>query len=232
MVDIANSGSACRECSSKSDAVRILNEKDLKFLETGCKDVHLKAGEKLFMEGLPYAHVIFLKAGFVKVHMIGPTGKDQILKIAKPGAFIGIQTILGGDINHYSATTLTKVSACFLKVDIFKELIVRSGKFASEILKYICTEELNYYRRFVDQQQKQMNGRLADAFLYLSDDIFLSRNFQMPFSNIDLAALIGSTREGVSRILAGFKIEGVIQMKDRDVQIMDYKKLKKISEKG
>ncbi|RLD33275.1 MAG: hypothetical protein DRI73_05750 [Bacteroidetes bacterium] len=232
MVDIANSGSACRECSSKSDAVRILNEKDLKFLETGCKDVHLKAGEKLFMEGLPYAHVIFLKAGFVKVHMIGPTGKDQILKIAKPGAFIGIQTILGGDINHYSATTLTEVSACFLKVDIFKELIVRSGKFASEILKYICTEELNYYRRFVDQQQKQMNGRLADAFLYLSDDIFLSRNFQMPFSNIDLAALIGSTREGVSRILAGFKIEGVIQMKDRDVQIMDYKKLKKISKKG
>jgi CRP/FNR family transcriptional regulator len=224
--------SGCQECRLKSKAVMALDENELLFLEKGCRNVSLKTGEALFREGLPYSHIIFLKKGFVKVHMIGPTGKDQILKITKPGAYIGIQTILGGEINHYSATTLTNVSTCFIKVEIFKELIKLSGKFSFEILKYICEEELNYYRRFVDQQQKQMNGRLADALLYLCDDIFLSRQFTMPFSNTDLAALIGSTREGVNRTLSNFKSHGIIRIRNKEIEIIDYDKLKNISEKG
>lgn len=232
MTDFSQISKSCQECRLKSKAVMVLDDEELQFLEKGCSNISLKAGETLFREGLPYSHIIFLKEGYVKVHMIGPTGKDQILKIAKPGAYIGIQTILGGKINHYSATSLTKVSACYIKVEIFKELILLSGKFSSEILKYICEEELNYFRRFVDQQQKQMNGRLADALLYLCDDIFLSRQFKMPFSNTDLAALIGSTREGVSRTLSNFKSLGIIRISGKEVDIIDYDKLKKISEKG
>ncbi len=232
MTGFSEISSSCQECRLKSNAVMALDEDELMFLEKGCRNVSLKTGESLFREGLPYSHIIFLKEGFVKIHMMGPTGKDQILKIAKPGAYIGIQTILGGDFNHYSATSLTDVSTCFIKVEIFKELILLSGKFSSEILKYICEEELNYYHRFVDQQQKQMNGRLADALLYLCDDIFLSRQFIMPFSNNDLAALIGSTREGVSRTLSNFKSHGIIRIQNKEVNIVDYEKLKRISEKG
>lgn len=232
MIQVFKDGTKCHECRLKSKAVKELGDEDLKMLEKGCLDVHLNAGEKIFSEGLPHSYVFFLREGFAKIHMVGPNGRDQILKIARPGAYIGIQTILGGKINHYSATALKDIQACYINVGIFKDLIRSSGAFASEILAYVCEEELNYYHRIVDQQQKQINGRLADAILYFSDEIFLSHEFTVPFTHIDLAALIGTTRESVTRALKDFKEGNIVKVSGRDFQIINYTLLKKISESG
>ncbi len=232
MIQVFKDGTKCQECRLKSKAVKELSDEELKMLEKGCLDVHLNAGEKIFSEGLPHSYVVFLKEGFAKVHMVGPNGRDQILKIARPGAYMGIQTILGGKINHYSATALKDIQACYINVGIFKDLIKTSGTFASEILAYVCEEELSYYHRIVDQQQKQINGRLADAILYFSDEIFLSHEFTVPFSHLDLAALIGTTRESVTRALKDFKEGNIVRVSGRDLEIINYALLKKISESG
>ncbi len=220
MIQVNKDGSKCHECKLKSKAVQMLSEEDLEILEKGCLDVHLKRGEKIFTEGLPHSHVVYLKQGFVKIHKLGPNGRDQILKISKPNSYLGIQTILGGKINHYSATTLGDIRACYINVGVFKELIHKSGPFASEILNYVCAEELNYYRRFVDQQQKQINGRLADAILYFTDEIFIEKSFELPFSHTDLAALIGTTRESVTRALKDFKEGKILEVKGKSFRIL------------
>ncbi len=232
MIQVFKDRTNCHECKLKSKAAMELNDLELKLLEKGCLDVHLNAGEKIFSEGLPHSYVVFLKEGFAKIHMIGPNGRDQILKIARSGAYMGIQTILGGKINHYSATALKDIRACYINVSIFKELIKTSGTFASEILAYVCEEELHYFHRIVDQQQKQINGRLADAILYLSDEIFLSHKFTVPLSHVDLAALIGTTRESVTRALKNFKDGNILKVSGRDFEISNYAMLKKISESG
>lgn len=232
MIQVNKDGSKCQECKLKSKAVQALTKDELDILEKGCLDVHLNGGEKIFTEGLPHSHVVYLKAGFAKIHMIGPNGRDQILKIARPGAFMGIQTILGGKINHYSATALQDIRACYINVGIFKELIKKSGEFASEILTYICHEELIYYRRFVDQQQKQINGRLADAIIYFADEIFEKQNFTMPFAHMDLATLIGTTRESVTRALKDFKEGKIVKVTGREFSIINFEMLRKISESG
>ena len=115
---------------------------------------------------------------------------------------------------------------------MFKELINKSGPFATKILNSVCSEELNYYRRFVGQQQKQINGRLADAILYFADEIFVSKNFELPFSHSDLSGLIGTTRESVTRGLKDFKDGNILEVKARNFRILNYSLLKKISERG
>lgn len=232
MIQVFKDGTRCQGCKLKSKAAMELNEKELEMLEKGCLDVHLNAGEKIFSEGLPHSYVVYLKEGFAKIHMIGPTGRDQILKIARPGAYMGIQTILGGKINHYSATALKDIRACYINVGIFKDLIKESGSFASEILTYVCEEELNYFHRIVDTQQKQINGRLADALLYFADEIFLEQEFTVPFSHMDLAALVCTTRESVTRALKDFKDGKIVKVSGRDFEITNYAMLKKISESG
>jgi len=232
MTKVNKRSSRCANCELKSQAVQTLSNKEMSMLEQGCMDISLVQGEKIFIEGMPHAYVVYLREGCAKIHMIGPRGSDQILKIARPGAFVGIQTLLGGDVNDYSATTLEDVKACYIKVEVFKELIKINGEFTREILAYVCREELNYYRRFVDQQQKQINGRLADAILYLSEDIYRKDSFQLPFSHSDLAALIGSTRESVTRALKTFREGKIVEITGRDFRVLKPVMLKKISKSG
>jgi CRP/FNR family transcriptional regulator len=164
--------------------------------------------------------------------MTGSGNKDQILKIAKPGAYIGLQTILGDKVNHYSATAINDCLACFMNIRIFKELIKKNSLFAYELIIYICKEELNYFHRFVDQNQKQLNGRVADAMIMFSSEIFESLDFELPFTKSDLAALVGSTRESVTRILKEFNDSNIMNMKGRKIQILDEERLKRISLAG
>ena len=70
-------------------------------------------------------------------------------------------------------------------------------------------EELVYYKRFVDQFQKQLNGRLADALIFLAEEIFQTSEFVLPFTKYDMAALVGSTRESVTRAIKSFKDTGI-----------------------
>lgn len=222
----------CSDCKLKSKAACTLNISELSHLEFGCVQGQLSKGAQLFNEGMIPNQVIYLKDGFVKIHKYGVKKKDQILKIAKPGSYLGLQTIFGDRINHYSATTITEVNACFINIGVFKDLIQSNSSFAYELIVFICQEELVYYKRFVDQFQKQLNGRLADALIFLSEEIFKTSEFVLPFTKYDMAALVGSTRESVTRAIKSFRDSGIIELHDKLIKIVEMKKLKNISKTG
>ena len=119
-MDVLTYGNKCRDCQIKSKAVSTLAFKELDLLEKSCLEVSLKKGEKVLVEGMPPSHIVYLREGYAKVHMKGSGQRDQILKIARPGAYIGLQTILGDRVNHYSATTIQDSKACFIDIHIFK----------------------------------------------------------------------------------------------------------------
>lgn len=227
-----NDNPKCINCKLKSRAASTLNACELAHLEGGCVEGKLNKGVRLFSEGMIPNHVIYLKEGFVKIHKHGIREKDQILKIAKPGAYLGLQTIFGDRVNQYSATTINDVLTCFIDINVFKELIQSNSSFAYELIVFICQEELIYYQRFVDQFQKQLNGRLADALIFLSEEIFKSDEFILPFTKYDLAALIGSTRESVTRTIKAFKDTDVIEIEDKRIKLINREKLQTISRTG
>ena len=222
----------CTDCKLKSKAASTLNTGELSHLEFGCVEGQLSKGAQLFNEGMIPNQVIYLKEGFVKIHKYGVKKKDQILKIAKPGAYLGIQTIFGDRINHYSATAITDVQACFIDIGIFKDLIHSNSNFAYELIVFICQEELVYYKRFVDQFQKQLNGRLADALLFLSEEIFKTDEFVLPFTKYDLGALVGATRESITRAIKSFRDTSIIEIEGKQMKITNIEKLRNISRTG
>lgn len=216
----------------KSKAVSILDPGQLEMLQSHCLEATLSKGETVFREGARPEKIVFLREGFAKLHKKGIRGRDQILKIARPGSYIGLQSVLGGNPGHYSASALTVISTCLIDIDVFKELILKNGGFATEILNFISNEELGYFQRFIDLNQKQLPGRLADALICLSDEIFHSTRFELPFTKNDLAALIGSTRESVTRTLKDFNDDGILEVSGRNIRILNVEKLHKISRTG
>lgn len=222
----------CPYCSFKSRAVETLTDEELTLMTENCAEVVCKPGEHIIKEGTLSSHIAYLKCGLAKIHMTGPNGDDQILKIASQGSYIGIQTILTDKIHRYSASALKECIVCYININLFKELIKRNSQFAFEMIIYLCTDELTYFERFVNLSQKNVNGRLADALLYFSQTINKSEEFTLPLSRNDLAALIGARRESVARSLKEFSNTGVIKTNGKQIQIINNEILKKISEKG
>ena len=232
MFQISKNKKHCKNCELISKAAKLLNTKELNAFSKEMSDVTLNKGDKIFVEGLPHSHVIYIREGFVKVHKTGPSGRDQILKFARPGAFVGIQCLFGADVNKFSATALNNVKACFINGNVFKSMVHQNAEFATEIVTSLCRDELSYFERFVDLQQKNNSGKLADAILYFSDKVFKSDSFTLPLTIVDLAALSSATRESITRSLKDFKNSGIIEMNNRDIKILNKQILIKISENG
>lgn len=222
----------CPYCSFKSRAVETLTDEELTLMTENCAEVKCKPGEHIIKEGTLSSHIAYLKSGLAKIHMTGPRGDDQILKIASQGAYIGIQTILTDKIHRYSASALKESMVCYINIDLFKELLKRNSQFAFEMIIYLCTDEISYFERFVNLSQKNVNGRLADALLYFSQTINKSNEFTLPLSRNDLAALIGARRESIARSLKDFSDGGIIKTNGKHVQIKNKNILEKISDKG
>lgn len=222
----------CKNCAIKSRAVETLNDSELDFLNSNCAEVLLKNGESIIYEGKLSSHIAYIKSGLAKIHMTGPSGRDQILKIVPPGSYIGLQTILSQKIHRYSASALMESRICYIDNHSFKELLTRNPKFSYEIIIYLCQDELSYFERFVNLSQKQVSGRLADAILFFADEIYKSHEFDFILTRSDLAAWIGVTRESATRALKELSDIGVIKSNGKSIDILNYDRLLKISQKG
>lgn len=226
---ITASSLKCIECNLKSRIVQNLTDDELSHMAEHCIIRKVSAHEKIMSEGLPATHILYLRKGLAKVHKTGPYGKDQILKIADQGSFLGLQNIIHPTLHHYSVTTLKPSEICFLAISVFKDFVQYNGDFAMELVDYISQEESNHFERFINLQQKQINGRLADALLTFSDQIFKSQQFTLPLTKQELAELTGSTRESITRCLKTFRESNLIRTNKNTYEIIDKKRLENIA---
>lgn len=223
----------CKTCIIRSKAANTLNIKELTFLMESCAETTFNSKESIIKEGILSSHVAYLKSGMAMVSKKGVKGIDQILKIVKPGNYIGLQTVLFEKVNQFSVTALEKCVVCFIDHLSFKELISRSTPFANELLIFLCREELTYFDRFVNIHQKQINGRLADVILFFSEEIYENALiFNMPLSRSDMAAFICTTRESVTRAIKDLVDGETIRVSGKKFEILDLKRLQKISQSG
>jgi CRP/FNR family transcriptional regulator len=221
----------CTDCKVKSAAARFLTDEQVVELGSHCVEVHFEPGEVIFKQDALSSNIIYLKEGLAKLSMKGPT-KEQILKIVRAPAYLGIPTTVGDKVNHYSAIAVNKVSACFIDLDTFRMMVFDNGHFAWEIILTLCRFELQQFHRCINLTQKQLNGKLAGTLLDLAKNIYQSNAFRLDLSRNDLAEMLGTSRESVSRLLNEFADEGLIRLSGKEISILDEEKLRDISRKG
>ncbi len=225
MIDI------CEICDKKSTATGKLDHKELERLGHSCNQVVFQKNDRIIVQDAMSYNIVFIKEGLVKVHAKGPE-KEQILRIVKGPSYLGIPTTIGAKTNQYSATAVCETSVCYITFDIFKEFINQNGQFAYEVLVELCRNELYFYKRFINHQQKQSSGKIAEALLYFSNEIFDQEEFTIPLSRNELADLTCSSRETVSRVFSDFVNNKIIKLNKNKIVILNKKQLEFISTKG
>ena len=187
-------------------------------------ELSFKKGELLDKQGKFVTHIIFIREGFVKLYLENDAG-ITILGIAQPGSFIGLQALYGESVIPFSAEAITDTEVCMKDINVFRELILENPGFAREIIEVLNVDLIQAYRRMSSVTTKHINCRFAELLLFISNVIYQSNPFHLSLSNKDIADLISTSPESVSRLIADFNKQGFISSKGRTFEIMDIHKL-------
>ncbi len=227
------STNSCVNCTLKSKPVSVLDDNELTTLGKGCSMIQYDKGELILKEGGPVQHIIYLREGFVKLVKKGAGGKDFILSVSTKGAYLGLQNLdKETKSNYYSAVALTKSEVCFIDRNHFTDLLKSNGDFAVKVLSTVFKDEMNYFDRLVKNVQHQLPGRLANTISYLAHEVYGQNPFALNLTQTEIAALIGTSRESISRILKEFQDLEIIDLKKNVLTILNEERLEEIKNKG
>ncbi len=222
---------SCSNCLLKSEATKNLDAPELNILGESCVEASFKKGDTIFKQNALSSNIIYLQSGLVKLTMEGPQ-RSQILRLKQAPCYLGLPTTIGDKINNYSAVALEPVTACFIDINTFRNLLKINSDFSYEIIIGLCKNELDQFHRCVKLVQNQIYGRLAGNLLYFADEIYKSEEFNLPLSRNELADLVCTSRETVSRLISNLSQENIISISGKRVKILNREMLKKISQNG
>jgi len=221
----------CKYCPFKTTATSMICDCSLEELTNNHLELKLKKGDSIIKQGTYSTNVIFLRTGLAKIHLAGPY-TEQIVKMVNAPSYLGLPTTFGSKINQYSVTAVSDVEVCFIDLEVFEKILFDNREFSHEIIQEFCRNELESFRRCANRTQKLIRGNMADALLEFADKIFKSDKFILPLSQAELANLIDTSRESVSRVLTEFDKDGIIKLTGKQIEIINKKSLKLISQNG
>jgi len=195
-------------------------------------ELSFKKGEIICKQGSLAPHVILLTKGLVKAYIEGGNS-NLVLKIISGGKFIALSSAMeGNSVFNYSAQAYVDSTVMFIDINVFREILKVNPRFATEIFNVQSGNARQIYGRFFCLTQKHSYGRLADLLLCLADSVFYKTVFELELTRKELAELSGLSQESVVRILKNFKNENLIWTNGKQIGIIDYEKLQRISQKG
>lgn len=212
-----------------------ISPKEKEILASNYTVADYKKGEIIFQEGeRPYG-LMFLLYGKVKVYKNGVGGREQILRMVKPYAFMGYRSVFTDSSYSAHAVAIEDVSVWIFEKDSFMKIIRKNPDVTLRFVK-MMSEELKFSNdRTVSLTQKHIRGRLAESLIVLKDTYGFEsdgRTMNVYLSREDIANLSNMTTSNAIRTLSTFASEEVIALEGRKIKILDTSRLERISDLG
>ncbi len=221
----------CLFCKNKSACFVQLSTGELELADNNRLEVRYKKGEMISKQGSFATHITFLKSGLVKVYLEGKN-KNHILSLTPRGQMIGLPSLFGDPIFHYSVVAIEDSTICHIDINVFRKFINENARFSAELIRTINDSTIQNYERFLSVTQKNIPGRFADVLLYLSDIIYSDDKFSISFSRKDLADFSSMSIESLSRVIKDFNDDKIIAVNGKNIEILDKSRLFEISQRG
>ncbi len=194
--------------------------------------VSYKRRATIFSEGDQGNGFYLVKEGKVKIFMISPDGKEQILHIFGPGEPFGEVPVFAGQSFPAHAVALETSRLVFLPRDDFIALVAANPALALNLLAAL-SQRLRQFTKMIDALSlKEVPGRLAAHLLFLSKKQSAGDQLQLELSKTQLASLLGTIPETLSRMLSKLQREGFITLEGASIAIVDREGLEELAEIG
>lgn len=168
----------------------------------------------------------------MKVFKSSSEGKEQILHIFGPGEPIGEVAVFAGIPFPANAAVLVKSTLLFFPRDAFTRLIAKEPSLAMKLLAVLSTRLRQFTVQIENLSLKEVPGRIASHLLFLAEEQNNRDQVTLTISKGQLASLLGTIPETLSRIQAKMASQGLIKVSGREINLLDFEGLEALSENG
>jgi CRP/FNR family transcriptional regulator len=210
-----------------------LPEEDLKRIRRIARDKFYNKGQTVFSEGDNGNGFYVVAAGKVKIYKTSLEGKEQILHIYGPGNPFGEVPVFSGEQFPANAQTLLKSHLLFFPRTAFIELIAKNPSLCLNMLAVLSMRLRQFTLQVENLSLKEVPGRLASYLLFLAQEQGEeTTTVSLPISKGQLASLLGTIPETLSRILAKMSTSGLIEVSRGEITLLDAAGLEDLAETG
>lgn len=222
----------CEQCIVKQfNSLKELTKEELVRM-SNCKTSKIvKKGEVLFNEGEYVNGVFCIKEGVCKISKRSDNGKEQIIHLIKRGDLLGERSLISGETSNLKATALNDMEICFIpKQEIISDL-KENQNFSMSVLKKMADSLKNADNLIVDIALKTVKQRLAHLLVYLDNNFKKNKEgaIDILLSREDIGSIIGTATESAIRLLSEFKKKKIINLKGKQIFILNSIELEKVS---
>jgi CRP/FNR family transcriptional regulator, dissimilatory nitrate respiration regulator len=197
-------------------------------LERRARTVRLGRGEALFLEGDRADGIYVVRTGRVKVYTSSPAGREQILHLLGPGDSIGDVAMFSGETFPATAEALARSDVVFIPKQAILDMVSREPEVAMLFLTGLSRRLREFARLIQDLSLREVSERLASYLLYQSRDVPAGMaTMVLPMPKGELAALLGTVPETLSRAFQRLSASGLLSVRGRTVHIKDRPALQK-----
>lgn len=179
----------------------------------------------LFIEGQQPRGVFVLCSGKAKLSTSSSTGKTLITKISDPGDVLGLNATISNHSYEVTAEMIEPGQANFISRDALLQFLRQHGEVALRVAEQLSS---NYYTAYEEARMLGLSESPAEKFarLLLSwhpEEVAASgqSHIRLTFTHEEIAEMIGTTRETVSRLFSEFKKKELLRLKGSSLIIRD-----------
>lgn len=207
-----------------------LDDSSLEEIEKISVKKSFKKNSLIFMEGEKGEAIYFVKSGKVKISKTSPLGKEHIIRIMQSGDIFAESVLFVGGVYPATAEAIEDSEVIVLKNADIERLILNNNEIALGIIKLMAKRLQNVAVIIENLALRDSLGRTVSVLLTFAkergikirDGILLELNM----SRQDLANIVGTSRENVTRILSQLDREGIIELDRHKIVIKDMETLK------
>lgn len=189
-------------------------------------------GELIFSDGDEADGFYVVAEGRVKIFKLSSEGKEQILHIFGPGEPFGEVPVFSGKVFPANAQAIAKSRLLFIPRKAFIELISAQPSLALNMLAVLSRRLRQFTTQIENLSLKEVPGRLAAYLIYLAKEQSASSSVTLTISKGQLASLLGTIPETLSRIFGRMSQDGLIRVEGATIHMLDWERIEELAEYG
>jgi len=183
-------------------------------------------GQTIVSEGDGQSNLYFVSSGVVKVFKTSSEGKEQIIKVVRPGESFNDITVFDSGNSPYSAQALGNVTVFWIHKNDLLPMMEKNWKIALNALGILSEQQLLLLTLVEDLSFKNVTGRVAKILLQNSNP---GPEGYQRLTQYEMAAMAGTAREVVGRSLKSLEENGTISLERHRIVIKDKEYLGRIA---
>ena len=182
------------------------------------------AGSTIFLRGSPGRCMMAVLRGGVRISSPSAGGREIVLNIINPGEVFGEIALLDGLERTADAVATTDCDLLVLDRRDFRPVLLRHPEFCVGLLELLCQRLRQTSLQVEDALFERLDGRVAKALFRLvcpPGTAPPAGPIPLQLSQLQLANLVGASRESINRTLRAWQREGIVELTRGSIVIRD-----------